>query len=219
MKNYTDYCWDLRLDPNAKQSMKMYKCYKEVSRASTDIKKDEMKPNYPWPVATVNTNWMIVDECCSFAPNAPTQEKSVPCQKKEKTMYVDNDKHIESSKINYLSDRLDGIYYTIDGRLKKQFGMVNDPAPETAEDFIKRVQDGKFVLNDETKKKNVYDPSRYIVWRDPSVKEDTEGFKAAKKQYDEAARKVRDTIAIGTPAEALEAIYKLEAWTPTVGNA
>src|SRR5258708_5960176 len=98
---------------------------------------------------------------CTDYPQPP-QACTVPCKvmdypsgpnKKEKTMYVDNDKHIESSKINYLSQRLENLYYKKDVEARKLFGLVNDEAPETATEMVKRIQDGKFVIKDEYKDK------------------------------------------------------------------
>jgi hypothetical protein len=203
----------------------MYYYYLETFEASTDIKKDDMN----FPTTSINglkANWMIMDECVSFAP-CPPQACTVPCakpaykepNKKEKTMYVDNDKHIESSKINYLSGRVENIYFKKDAELRKQFGLVNDESPETAVEMVKRIQDGKFIIKDEYKDKRTYgDAARYITWRDPAVKEDQAGYKAALKAFDVAHQDARDTIAIGTPAEGLAAIKALDAWTPTVGK-
>ena len=182
----------------------------------------------------MNNSWTIIDDyminppmvsfsqVTSLAPfNQPQVCNTVPCAKPKgnNPMYVDNDKHIESSKINYLSDRAATVQYRKEQDARKTFGLVDDMAPETAAELVKRIQDGKFILKDETKDKNVYEPARYIKWRDPAVKEDTAGFRAAVDALAKVYQDTKDTIAIGTPAEGLAAVKALDAWTPTVGTA
>lgn len=193
-------------------------------KQNKEVKKDDMNT----VTVTSGLNWYCDNNAyLSFAPY-PQVDCTVPCKsvpkcepnKKEKTMYVDNDKHIESSKINYLSGRVEGIYYKKDGELRKQFGLINDETPETALEMVKRIQDGKFVIKDEHKEKRTYgDAARYITWRDPSVKEDQAGYKAALKSFEVVRQDTTDIIAIGTPAEGLAAVKALDAWIPTVGNA
>jgi hypothetical protein len=195
----------------------MYYFYKEAQAASTDMK-DEMSYT---TTATVNANWI------SFAPMTyPQVNCTVPCakpaynepNKKEKTMYVDNDKHIESAKINYLYDRANSVFYKKADELPRLFGLSDDAAPRTVSDFIKRIQDGMFTIKDESKKDvegYFYRPIEGIRWRDPSVKEDTAGHKAAMEALNTAYQDTKDTIAIGTPAEGLAAVKALDAWTPT----
>lgn len=153
----------------------------------------------------------------SFAPyDEPQVCNSVPCAIKEtgnKPMYVENDKHIESAKVNYLSNRLGEVGFKKYYDLRKTFGLINDEAPTSAEDLVKRIQDGKFLLNDNSKNNN-YDPVRYITWRDPSVVKDEAGYEAAAKDFRKASQAAQDLVAIGTPSEALAAIQALETWTP-----
>jgi len=159
----------------------------------------------------------VANDC--FAPCTNTQE-AVPCnpgcipckpQKKETTMYVDNDKHIESSKINYLSQRVSGIWYIKHAELMRQFGLVDDEAPSSAQEIVDRITSGKYVLKADTKDKKNYDPIRYIRWRDPAVKEDQDGLDAAMKLLDKARQDTIDTVAIDTPINALAAVKALEA--------
>lgn len=192
-----------------------------------------LSDKYATTTTAANVNWVsyakkspdisqAIYDLDSFAPyDEPQVCNSVPCQVKtkgNKPMYVENDKHIESSKLNYLNDRLANVGYEKDYSLRKTFGLVNDDAPQSAEDLVKRIQDGKFILGDNAKKQN-YDPVRYITWRDPSVKKDEAGYEAATKDFRKASKAAQDVVAIGTPSEGLAAIHSLEAWTPTVGKA
>ena len=223
MYNFKDY-WK-RFCPTLckKEAIKMYNDYLEAANASTDMNNYVTVSN-----ATTTSAFDIWSNPVYFAP-IPQQACTVPCapvpkctQKKEKTMYVDNDKHIESSKINYLSDRANSVFYKKADELPKQFGLSDDAAPRSVSEFVKRIQDGKFMYKDETKKDTegyFYRPYEGIRWRDPSVKEDNAGHKAAYEALSAAYQDTKDTIAIGTPAEGLAAVKTLEAWTPTVGKA
>lgn len=215
--DYNTYCRKMGLNRSKTQSRTMYKYYLEAREASADIKKDEMYTpvfgmNAIYSVSTI-TPTQVCTEMKKLCPSVPCQEKN------GKTMYVDNDKHIESSKINYLQDRAQMAYYKAAGKLPKTFGLENDAVPETPLELVKRIQDGKFVTRKETEDKKSYEPARFIVWRDPSVKEDKEGYAVAEKALGEVHKDTRDAIVIGTPAEGLAAVKALDAWTPTVGNA
>jgi hypothetical protein len=195
---------------------KLYNMYLETEKVSTD-----MNITNSFPAGAIWNNMMVCDEMVSFAPSTPQVCNSVPCAKAKgnNPMYVDNDKHIESSKINYLLSRLENLEYTKRTALEEQFGLRNDIAPDTAQAMVDRIQAGKFVLKADTKDKSVYEPTRYIVWRDPAVKEDQAGYKIAVKAMDDAAQNVRDLIAIDTPANALAAVKAFEAWTYTAPTA
>src|ERR1700743_2523228 len=49
---------------------------------------------------------------CVTATPMPCQTAACNNKQGNKPMYVDNDKHIESSKINYLTERLESSFYT-----------------------------------------------------------------------------------------------------------
>jgi len=87
---------------------------------------------------------------------------------------------------------------------KKQFGMIGEDAPETMSEFIKRIQDGMFVLPE--KYADTYISPYNIQWRDPSVKEDKDGYKAARKELQDAYDKLELRLAIIPVADALKEI-------------
>lgn len=226
-KEYKDYCRKNKLEMGSPQSAKMYYYYKEASEASTDFAKKEDMDIFNMTV-TEGTGWIIATDFTngfSLAPIAPQDcakdcsSASVPCATKKqgnKPMYIDNDKHIESSKVNYLTSRAENVYYDQERNILKAFGLVNDEAPSTATELVKRIQDGKYVVKAENAERIVFDPTRYITWRDPAVKEDKEGAKAANVVLRKLLTDTNDAIAIGTPAEGLAAVKALDAWTPSV---
>ena len=136
--------------------------------------------------------------------------------------YVSSDKHQESAKTNYLLSRFSSVKSDIRGTLNKQFGLVNDDAPYTAQDLVDRITSGKYILPTE-KEAELYrqcyygssNPINIIKWRDPSIVEDKAGFKLAEEQLEVASQDVQDAIMIKTNDEALAAIKEFESWKPT----
>lgn len=188
---------------------KLYRMYVESNIVSPDFNN----------ITSVSTAQVCVNDFYSFAPFKQECPKKapVPCQKQDgnKTMYVDNDKNLESHRISYLNSRVSELGYVKEQALRKTFNLDNDPAPETAEDFVARIQAGKFTLSDETKKKTVYDPARYITWRDPAVKADKDGFAVAVKVLESATQSARDVISQMDAIARLAALKEFEGWTYT----
>lgn len=155
---------------------------------------------------------------------SPKLARMIDKQKKEQDMssYASvtaiNADTTEKDQRKYLERRLWDVMYTIKVGLKKQFGLNDDEAPQTAEDFITRIKDGKYTVDADKMKKeawSTYDLVRYIRWRDPSVVEDMDGYKAARAALDAEVTRVTDIIKIKTPAEGLEALQAFEGWTYT----
>lgn len=218
--NYSTFCKKNSLTASP-QTKRMWRMALETIEASIDIKKEPMDTITMNEVFKCKFNFApLVTQDCNGTPVPCTQPAAKACPTKgNNPMYVDNDKHIESSKINYLSARVDQISYQKINDFRKLFGLVDDKSPDTATALVDRIQAGKFILSDETKNKPTYDPDRYIRWRDPAVKEDKAGFAAAEEAFEKAKQDTRDTIVIGTPAEGLVAVKALDAWAPTVGTA
>jgi hypothetical protein len=83
----------------------------------------------------------------------------------------------------------------------------------TPQSLIDRILAGKFVIPEERKHQKVYDPSDYIIWRDPAIKKDEAGFTAASKAIDEASSDVLDTIIVKGNEAGLEAVNAFKAKT------
>ena len=195
------------------------------------MKKKKVKMNNVTICTTVTplSKNNFYDECTSLAPcnyNPYFIPQEVPCQtdcvkqsiKGNNPMYVDNDKHIESSKVNYLTSRGENSFYSKMDGLSKLFGFGPFDSPDSIQEFIDRIVAGKFTIKDPSKKdtKNFYyRPMEGITWKDPSVKEDQVGYDAAKAALTSLWQDTKDTIAIGTPVEGLAAVKALDAWTPT----
>lgn len=87
---------------------------------------------------------------------------------------------------------------------KKQFGLTGDTPPETTEEMIQRIQDGKFVLPE--KYEDQYASASYIEWRDPAIKQDKDGYKAARKELDTEYSALELKLAIIPVADGLAAV-------------
>jgi len=80
-------------------------------------------------------------------------------------MYVDNDKHIESSKINYLSDRLSQVFYSKKDDLFVQFHLDTPQAPQTPEELIEKITKGDYTLPPKAERNRYDRPVGQIIWR------------------------------------------------------
>lgn len=156
----------------------------------------------------------VAQPCC-------TEKATV---KKENPMYVDyisNDKHIASSKINYFQQRAESTKYKILNLLQKQFGLIDDETPTSPKELVERITSGKYVLPTEKEVELMRNHSWAYVsgallgikWRDPSVKEDNDGFKVANAAMDVEFQKTQDIIMNG--GDMLAAVQTFDAWTYT----
>jgi len=135
--------------------------------------------------------------------------------------YVTNDKHTESAKTNYLLQRASNAKYKIQEDLHKQFGLSDDESPRNPQELVDRITSGKYVLPTEKESElmvNQYWPCSPMLagikWRDPAVKEDRAGWKAAEKQLETAFNDVHDAVMIKSNDDALAAIKEFETWKP-----
>lgn len=118
----------------------------------------------------------------------------------------------EQVQMDFLRGEARNVRETLYSKLRKQFGLSGDPAPKTVEDFIKRIQDGKFVLEDMYKQKLTSYVTDYISWRDPSIKRDEAGYDAAKELLDAKYRDTKRAIMTQGADAGLKAVLDLEAF-------
>lgn len=119
----------------------------------------------------------------------------------------------EKDQRRFAGDRLVTIFYDKKSALKKQFGLIDDEAPKTPAEFIKRIADGMYTIDKDKMDKETYGPERYIRWRDPSKVEDKAGYDAAKKALEDAYTKAKDKVALGAAADLLAAVEAFDGWT------
>ena len=113
----------------------------------------------------------------------------------------------------YLVNRLRDVRDTKKQDLKKAHGLVDDDAPETVTDMLKRFADGKYTVKADRADKKTYNPMGYISWRDPAVKEDAAGYATARTKVMDAYQAAKDAIVVKAPADGLLALQAFETAT------
>lgn len=154
---------------------------------------------------TANSKWVYVK------PEELTEEQ------KEQEMTAQN----EAEKINYLSRRLEDVKHDKKHALKEHFNLLDPEAPNTFDEYVKALKDGKYSFRNEAAKERANNPdyfyswgiSDYIIFRDPSVKPDKDGYKAAEKLLDAEYTKTKDVIKVLPADKGLEALNAFEAKT------
>lgn len=165
----------------------------------------------------------IFFEPCEKVATAPTPKKPCPMgrKKKETKMRYDdeyNDEYVEalpsksdeSQKRDYLENRVRYTQRSLQYDARKTYGLVDDESPNTLNDLVKRIQDGKYVIPEEYAKEILYNPISYIKWRDPDLKEDKDGYSAFIDRLNKEVTKTMDVVKIADPADGLKAIQALE---------
>lgn len=193
-----------------------------------------MKPKeYRSPKATLIPEGWDYDPCCScktcksirLANSKADQEEGNKPMRNETNIDVrfDGPSAVDREKRGYLGDRLFQVYRKHFADMETKFGLVDDKPPRSPKELFERLTSGRFVVTDnqfeitdkdDAKNFSGYDPvAEHIRWRDPSVKEDREGFKAAEKVLEQAQIKARDQIKILSPEEGLKALQEFESFT------
>lgn len=174
-----------------------------------------------------------MEKCVGFANTVPVLEPcttyNIPaaCEAPAKTKkgnqmsrYYDeyNDCYVDATSSdtqdtrNYFRGRIQSISCEIDTKLMRQFGLRNDETPADFEEFMARIQAGKYVFERDEWKKNRY-WADYIQWRDPAVKKDQAGYDAAWNAFTKERDKTLDTVMALPADKAMAAVQALETWT------
>jgi hypothetical protein len=129
-------------------------------------------------------------------------------------MYFDIDgDNNEANQRNYLTSRLNTIKTTKYSDLERKFGLRGDRDPSTPEELINRIKEGKYKVDEKNMKRSAYSPVTLFTWKDPSVKEDHEGFEKARKRLDELYTQAYDNVIVDDVKSALTAVQKFEEKT------
>ncbi len=206
------YHWDIvPCNPVVdKPTGKLHKAIKNKAKALLGIngmKMSEISLDYNTVTWTVSP----VEPVCTAAV---TYDASVM----EKNMYdCDDDcctpKSDTARAKSYLAERLFEEQDQKVHEARKHFGLADDNAPADIGEFVKRIQDGKFVVPEKYKEKNWYYANEFIRWRDPAKVEDNDGMTAARKMIEDAATETRDTIKVLPETDGLAALRAFKAKT------
>lgn len=154
---------------------------------------------------------------CDIPQPVATPQMQTCIQKGKQAMYYDDDCECSSpwsaerTAQMHLADRLETIRSKKYRELEKAYGLRDDDAPATPNELLKRIADGKFYIPEDRKNDRNYDPLRYFLWRDPSVKKDPDGFNKAFETLDAAKTKVEDAIYVKSSFDALAAVEDFES--------
>ena len=122
---------------------------------------------------------------------------------------------IEQTQRHAVSRALSNAFDKIRIDLKKQFGLVDDEAPVTPAELVKRIADGKYTIDKEHldyKSWGAEGAVRYIRWRDPSVVEDKAGYKAARALLDTAYEDTKLKAVLSPVADLLQLVEDFKAF-------
>lgn len=179
---------------------------------------DQMSLNYPEaPCIDVNYSFADCKPCaapCKAKKPWPENNKKeeIPMSSTAYASLAVNAETIEGGQRKYLNSRLYDIYETLKTKLKKQFGLQDDDQPATIKEALKRIQDGKFIVPEKYEDGSACDMGYRLRWRDPAIKEDKDGFKAAKAELVTAYTKALDAAALRDISEAEKIIADFEAF-------
>lgn len=165
---------------------------------------------------------------CTQAPATPNTFpiKKVGCAKKkdskmsrfyddEMDCYVESVQSDTEKSRQYLRGRVNEIYTNKYSTLQRQFGFRSDDAPRNFTDLLARLTAGKYVIPEDKKGRDTYDPLNWVEWRDPAIVRDDAGVKVAETALDKARTTAMDAIMIADPKDGLAAVQTFEAWTYT----
>jgi hypothetical protein len=145
---------------------------------------------------------------CDAWYEEPSLAKPEP---KEKTMltYIDMTDTPSDALIQkrYFGERINSTFYAKDNEAEHAYGLVDDTPPKTPNELIQRIKDGKITIQKGKEDSVVYDPVRFIRWRDPAVVEDRPGYEACYKTLI-AAKTAAEDIIVAKDAEAALAAVK-----------
>lgn len=128
--------------------------------------------------------------------------------------YVDAPTSPVTDQRNYFKNRIATIRCEKDSELMTKFGLRDEDAPQNFEEFMARIQAGRYVFRKEEYKTNTPYWRDYIEWRDPSVKKDQKGYAAAWEAFEKEVTKTGDAVMALPADKAMEAVQALEAWVP-----
>ncbi len=143
-----------------------------------------------------------------------------PCKKKKdanpmssmSSATVITSDSIERDQRSFISGRLYDRLYAAKHELKRQFGLADDEAPYSVKEILERIKAGKYVLPEKWEDCSGYSLFNYIRWRDPSLKEDKDGYAEARKSLQAAYEAAEDAARLSPIPEATKAMQDFKNW-------
>lgn len=122
---------------------------------------------------------------------------------------------IESAQREAVRSTLRSAYDKVRSELKKQFGLVDDDAPRSPAELVKRIADGHYTIDKEYVDYEGWGAEsaiRYIRWRNPETVEDKAGYKAARAKLDEAYEDAKLKAVLLPVADLLQLVEDFKAF-------
>lgn len=114
---------------------------------------------------------------------------------------------------DYFLGRLLQLAHEKERQELKHFGMVDDDPPKTPKEYVQRIKDNKFMIQKDCDDMETGRYSwEYLIWRDPEVKRDQDGYTAARELIHKVIGETEDEI-WNDPKNALAAVHKFEKHT------
>jgi hypothetical protein len=110
----------------------------------------------------------------------------------------------------YLRDRLMDEYRKKCNLLREKYGLNKDDSPKDRFQLVEWIKKGWYTLEEPAKdgEDEWYGYTGGIIWGDPSIKRDVEGYTEAAKKLDAARQSTKDLIIVSAPADGLKALDK-----------
>jgi hypothetical protein len=161
-------------------------------------------------VGTTTSDWKMLPAIYNSLSSisVPMME---PSKKKENDMYLDEEIAISTpiqQERNYLLSRLSDEKYLKSQNARITYGLAEDP-PEEAEDYVERIKSGKYVI--ESRKNWDGNEHTYLVWRDPELKKDPQGYNKYREELIKQEKETMDIIQTSTAADGLKALKEFQA--------
>lgn len=148
----------------------------------------------------------------SFNPKVKIRET----QEKDNNMtanYYNTEAAVQRGVLkNYISEDA----YSKKGKARKTFGLVEDDCPRNFLELKERIEKGLYVVDEKKIEDAPYTLNVFygVKWRDPSVKEDKESYRAFKEAVEQKVDDLYLKIDILDPKDGLALVEEFKNWTP-----
>ncbi len=152
---------------------------------------------------------------CTTATTTP-QMKFTRCNEEDMETTMNTVIDTNSNARYALNRAVYSVYCKVERDAMKKFGFVDDDAPKTAAEIIKRITDGDITVPDVDAQDYDADDYRYdewrgIKWRKPSMKKDRDGFEKHMDTFNKEKSALELEITVLEPVEALKNFKKFES--------
>lgn len=115
---------------------------------------------------------------------------------------------------SFLDSERRNAYCNLRGKAMSFFGLTDDADPQTPEELVQRIKDGKYTIKPTDENDYYLNPIHLFRWHDPAIVKNKAGYNAWETNVLDPANTVAErTIQIKSPDEGLAALQAFEATT------